>query len=78
MELETQIIIARRLGFMAQQGCNRLLSLTAELRRMLAGLRQKLARLDRHHKLKPETCKRSPAQASGFPYDPVSLLSSGP
>ena len=50
MELETQIIIARRLGFMAQQGCNRLLQLTAELGRMLAGLRQKLARLDRRHK----------------------------
>ncbi|MCH6547487.1 MAG: four helix bundle protein [Gemmatimonadetes bacterium] len=55
MELETQIIIAQRLGFLALQGCNRLLSLTAELGRMLTGLRQKLARLDRRHKLKPET-----------------------
>ncbi len=52
MELETQIIIARRLGFLAQQGYNRLLSVTAELGRMLTGLRQKLARLDRRHKLK--------------------------
>ncbi len=52
MEFETQIIIARRLGFLAQQGCNRLLSVTAELGRMLTGLRQKLARLDRRHKLK--------------------------
>ena len=55
MELETQIIIARRLGFLAQQGFDRLLSLTAELGRMLTGLRQKLARLDRRHKLRPET-----------------------
>ena len=60
MELETQIIIARRLGFMAQQGSNRLLRLTAEVGRMLAGLKQKLARLDRRHKLKPETCNLKP------------------
>ena len=52
MELETQIIIARRLGFLAQRGFDRLLALTAELGRMLTGLRQKLARLDRRHKLK--------------------------
>jgi len=52
MELETQIIIAQRLGFLAQQGCDHLLALTAELGRMLTGLRQKLARLDRRHRLK--------------------------
>ena len=48
MELETQIIIARRLGFMAQQGCNRLLRLTAELGRMLAGLKQKRSSHGKH------------------------------
>ncbi len=51
-ELETQILIANRLTFLARERCHGLISQTSELGRMLAGLTKKLSKIDPRRNLK--------------------------
>lgn len=45
-ELETQLILAQRLGFCAEPACSPILSKTDEIGRMLTGLKSSLATSD--------------------------------
>lgn len=51
-ELETQILIANRLKFLARERCHGLITQTSELGRMLAGLTKKLSKIDPRRNLK--------------------------
>ena len=51
-ELETQVLIANRLRFLNRETCIQLISQTSQLGRMLAGLTQKLTKLDPRRRLK--------------------------
>lgn len=44
LELETQVLIATRLGYLAQGGCQRVINMAAEVGRLLNGLMSSLVR----------------------------------